>query len=158
MIITTSLVTQPSLPFSSQPEVSILPSYEIPLSTEVSLRYPVNQVKINQGFRFFHPGVDLGGHTEDPVYPIAKGVVVVREFSRFGYGNSIVIDHGNGLKSRYAHLSRIDVHDTDFVDPRYPIGLLGSTGRSTGPHLHLEIYQDGNRINPLAYLSTVNAR
>lgn len=156
MILTTSLITRMSptdIINTGTSEQNILPVAQTPLTTEISLRYPLNTIKINQSFSWYHPGVDLGGKTGDPIYPIAKGIVEITEYNRFGYGNSVVIDHGKGLKSRYAHLSRIDVRTGDDVNPNSSIGLVGSTGHSTGPHLHLETMQDDTRVNPLVFLS-----
>lgn len=150
MIITTSLVAPTSNVMANiEPETPVLVQEEVPVTTEIVVRYPLdNEPRVTQGFYFLHPGIDLKGVTSDPVYPVMKGVVEITEFSRFGYGNSIVVDHQNGLKSRYAHLSRIDVRQGDEVNPKSSIGLIGSTGHSTGPHLHLEVYQNGRVVNP----------
>ena len=160
MVITTSLISHSSnasLAYSMTDEKNVLPVVQAPLTTEVSLRLPLNTIKINQKYSWYHPGVDLGAKIGEPIYPIAKGTVEISEFSKFGYGNSIVITHANGLKSLYAHLSRIDVRPGDEVNPTNPIGLVGSTGRSTGPHLHLEVSQDEKRLNPLQYLGSVSS-
>ncbi|OGY13058.1 MAG: hypothetical protein A3F61_01655 [Candidatus Blackburnbacteria bacterium RIFCSPHIGHO2_12_FULL_41_13b] len=152
MIVTTGLLVPGSVAHEEPVETLVLPGFPTQIATEVKIRYPVEKVKLNQGFSYFHWGVDLDGEIGDPVYPIEKGKVESREFSRFGYGNSIIIKHEDGLKSRYAHLSRIDVRDGDEVDPATAIGKLGNTGRSTGAHLHLEIYDNGKPINPAVLL------
>ena len=69
-----------------------------------------------------------------------------------GYGNMVLINHGNGFKTRYAHLSQIMVISGQNVARGVAIGRMGSTGHSTGPHTHFEIYLNGTRINPLSYL------
>lgn len=122
------------------------------LVTEKGIQSPVNYLKVNQGYSFFHPGIDIGGPVGEPIKPIKSGQVVEAGYSRGGYGNSVVVDHGNGLVSRYAHLSKIETKTGNTVDMNTEIGKLGITGRTTGPHLHLEIRQDGAAINPLTVL------
>lgn len=123
-----------------------------PLETEKGVIYPVAKIKINQGYRLFHPGIDLDGETGDPVYPIMGGQIETVERTRFAYGNSVIINHGNGIKSRYAHLSKIEVQEGQKVTHITEIGQVGSTGWSTGSHLHLEVYEGGRTINPLSVL------
>ena len=131
----------------------ITTSLEANLTTEITVRYPLKTIKITQGFRLFHPGIDFDGITGDPVYPIMKGVVEAVEYSRFAYGNSIIINHNNGYSSRYAHLSKVNVAQGIEVTPFTVIGEVGSTGRSSGDHLHLEVYEKGRAVNPLSILS-----
>lgn len=118
------------------------------LSTQKALQYPLDHYKINQGYNFFHPGLDLGAGVGEPIKPIKSGVVIEAEFTKSGYGNTVLIDHGKGLTSRYAHLSVIEVKKGDEVLTSKEIGKVGITGRSTGPHLHLEIRQNGIPLNP----------
>lgn len=106
------------------------------------------------GHQAFHEGVDFTTETGTPVRAAAGGVVVYSQFNNSGYGNSIEIDHGNGMVSRYAHLSKMDVKEGDIVLRGQRIGLVGSTGRSTGPHLHFEIRIGGAPQNPANYLQT----
>jgi hypothetical protein len=135
-----------------EPEVSILEVGQASLPTEAEFRYPTVTVDLNQGFHYFHWGIDLGGDLGDPIYPIAKGTVVERKFERFALGNAVIVKHEDGLESIYAHLSRVDTLVGDGVNPNAPIGKMGSTGRSTGPHLHLEVYKDGRVVNPRSVL------
>ncbi|MDO8503715.1 MAG: M23 family metallopeptidase [bacterium] len=135
-----------------EPEATTLNAPDQPISTEINAQYPIEVVKFNQGFNFFHPGVDLDGVKGDPIRPIMKGRVVARQFSRWAYGNAIVIDHGDGLQSLYGHLSKIMVFEGDEVDTRTIIGEMGSTGRSTGDHLHLEVHKNGRPVNPRGFL------
>lgn len=125
---------------------------QIVLSTEKGIQYPTNPVKITQKYSFFHPGLDLDGLTGDPVKPIKPGKVASVEKSKFGYGNEVIIDHGNQVTSLYAHLSVIEVSEGQEVDMNTQIGKMGSTGRSFGDHLHLEIRDHGKAINPLSVL------
>lgn len=122
------------------------------LVTEKGIQLPLAKYVLNQGFGFFHPGVDLGAEVGDPVKPVKNGKVIEAGWSIFGYGNTILIDHGEGLSSRYAHLSKIEVKSGDGVTTNTEIGKVGVSGRSTGPHLHLEIHQNGIPINPLTVI------
>jgi murein DD-endopeptidase MepM/ murein hydrolase activator NlpD len=123
-----------------------------PLKTEKSLQFPLSKVKINQGFSVFHPGLDLGAEIGDSIKPIKAGVITESGYATDGYGNTILIDHGKGLTSRYAHLSKIEVGVGQNVTTDTEIGKVGITGHTTGPHLHLEIRQDGTPLNPLLIL------
>lgn len=123
------------------------------LKTQKSLQYPLDNVKINQGYSYFHPGVDLGAPVGVPVKPIKAGSVIEAGYSNYGYGNTVLIDHTNGLVSRYAHLTKIEVTNGENVTTETEIGTVGTTGRSSGPHLHLEVLNEGKSINPINYLS-----
>jgi murein DD-endopeptidase MepM/ murein hydrolase activator NlpD len=125
---------------------------ETPITTMVSIQNPVQNIKITQGYKFFHPGLDLDGETGDQIKPIKAGVVEYAESESFGYGKHIIVDHGDNLKTLYAHLSKINVKAGDTVDTNTTIGLMGSTGHSTGSHLHFEVRQNGLPINPLSIL------
>ena len=123
------------------------------LVTQKGMQYPVESVKINQGYKFFHPGIDLGGQKGTPIKPIMPGVVSYAGWVYSGYGNLVIISHKNGFDSYYAHLSKIEVKTGQVVDINTEIGKMGTTGRSTGSHLHLEIHQNGVSLNPLTVLS-----
>ncbi len=99
----------------------------------------------------FHPGLDIGGERGDVVAVPANGIVTEAGW-KGGYGNMIEVDHGNGLKTRYGHLSRIAVQIGETVQRGQIIGLIGSTGRSTGPHLHYELRLFDKPINPRRFL------
>lgn len=118
--------------------------------------------KINNEFGFrrnpfggrsyeFHAGMDIGGERGDMIIAPANGIILNADWQG-GYGNMIEIDHGNGLITRYGHLSRIGVQVGDTVQRGQPIGLIGSTGRSTGPHLHYELRLNDKPINPRRFL------
>ncbi len=126
---------------------------EINLKTLKGIQYPVQDIKITQRFSFFHPGIDLDGVTGDSVKPIKAGKVTGVEHSKFAYGNSVIVNHGNQLESRYAHLSEIEVKEGQEIDTETEIGKMGATGRAFGDHLHLEVYDHGRAINPLTVLS-----
>jgi murein DD-endopeptidase MepM/ murein hydrolase activator NlpD len=101
----------------------------------------------------FHSGQDIDAQTGDPVVAGASGRVTFVGWQN-GYGQLIVIDHGGGLTTRYGHLSHIDVSQGQWIERSQFIGRVGSTGRSTGPHLHYEIRINDEPVNPLQYLLT----
>jgi murein DD-endopeptidase MepM/ murein hydrolase activator NlpD len=98
-----------------------------------------------------HTGIDMRGDTGDPVRATANGTVTIAGVNG-GYGKMIEIDHGNDIATRYGHLSEIDVKVGQIVKLGQIIGKIGSTGRSTGPHLHYETRIDGEAVNPEKYL------
>ena len=99
----------------------------------------------------FHAGLDLTGQTGEMIHAAANGVVV-RAGWWGGYGKVVVIDHGNGMETRYGHLSRFHVKEGDVIRQGQVIGGMGSTGRSTGTHLHFEIRLDGRPLDPQPFL------
>lgn len=108
---------------------------------------------ISQYFAWYHPGVDIANRSAPGIAASDGGTVVVAGWpDAGGYGNRVVIDHGNGYTSLYAHLSNIYVSVGQTVTRGQLIGQMGSTGRSTGTHLHLEIHYKGVALNPLAIL------
>ena len=106
---------------------------------------------ISQGYRGSHRALDLNRLNGWGIYASAAGSVNITSL-RYGYGNHIDLNHGNGWTTRYAHLSEFRVKDGDYVQQGQLIGIMGSTGRSTGPHLHFEIRFNDNPVNPLSYL------
>lgn len=103
------------------------------------------------GAAAMHSGMDFRGETGTPIRATGAGKVLRAEVSG-GYGNMVELDHGNGLTTRYAHLSAFDVKPDQIVLPGAIIGRLGSTGRSTGPHLHYETRLAGEASNPLKFI------
>ncbi|WP_292009181.1 M23 family metallopeptidase [Chryseobacterium sp.] len=99
-----------------------------------------------------HSGTDFRGKMGDPVISTAEGKVSFAG-QKGGYGNCIIIDHGFNLQTLYGHLSKINVKAGDSIKGEKTIGAIGSTGRSTGPHLHYEIHFKGERINPELYFN-----
>lgn len=98
-----------------------------------------------------HQGVDISGPTGEPIYATGNGKVVDVGHDFFGYGNFVLIDHGFGYKTRYAHLSEAIVNIGDEVKRGTQVGLMGNTGRSKGPHLHYEVIYRNKPVNPLNY-------
>jgi murein DD-endopeptidase MepM/ murein hydrolase activator NlpD len=140
--------------FISNPEeeLTIPNSQIIQLTTEETIRVPLDSFVVSQGYHTFHRAVDLNEIAGAPVYPIMEGIVEEVNYSRFSYGNHVIIDHGSGFESLYAHLGKIVVKKDEEVDKNTVIGTVGSTGLSTGPHLHLEVYDHGQPFNPLTIL------
>ena len=103
------------------------------------------------GGRRFHNGIDIGAPHGANVFAADSGSVLISEYSS-GYGNYVVLSHGNGMTTLYAHLSSRSVSAGTTVSKGQVIGLIGSTGVSTGPHLHFEVSVNGSRINPMTKL------
>ncbi len=99
-----------------------------------------------------HPGIDIDGNEGNPIYAADNGVIVYAGWNNWGYGNVIVINHANGWQTLYAHLSAYYVACGQFVYQGNSIGSMGSTGNSTGAHLHFEMMYNGVRVNPHDYL------
>jgi len=99
----------------------------------------------------YHAGIDIGGRSGDPVYAAADGVVSAVGYDR-SHGYYVIIKHENGLKTNYFHLRKYLVSKGQKVEKGEKIALLGSTGRSTGPHLHFEVVENGKNVDPLNYL------
>lgn len=108
-----------------------------------------------QSTNSYHQGVDLVGSDSKHIYPVNNGTVVYVKKISSGYGHHILINHGDGVWSLYAHLRDIYVKDGQVVNKNTILGVEGSTGRSTGSHLHLEIRQsaEGSQINPITFLN-----
>lgn len=107
------------------------------------------------GGQQFHDGLDIGAPRGTPVYASAEGKVikVVHHYRpNHSFGKYVVIDHGNGIQTRYAHLNSINVRQGDKVKRFDQIGRVGSTGRSTAPHLHYEVAVNGKAVNPMHYI------
>jgi len=143
-----------SLLFDQQLEQNTVPS-----------RMPIRNSYITSGFGFrrdpfgrgttFHRGIDFHAKVGDPVLSVADGVVRFSGGKR-GYGNVVEIDHGNGYVTLYAHNSRNTVKEGDLVRVGQEVAKAGSTGRSTGAHVHFEVWKDGQLMNPRQFLGQGN--
>jgi len=137
-------------PLVQQPVVAV-PSIR-PLSAGyVSSGYGMRRHPV-LGRRKAHKGIDLAAPTGTPVYATADAIVGKAYYSR-SYGKVIYLDHGGDLETRYAHLSGMTVSAGQRVRKGQLIGYVGSTGRSTGPHLHYEVRVDGLAVNPIPYMN-----
>jgi murein DD-endopeptidase MepM/ murein hydrolase activator NlpD len=126
------------------------------------VRSPVRRSYITSGFgyradpfgrgRAMHKGIDFDANVGDAVMSVADGVVSFAGV-RSGYGNTIEVDHGNGYVTRYAHNSRLTVKAGDLVRAGEQVARAGSTGRSTGAHVHFEVWDNGKVVNPRKFLA-----
>jgi len=108
---------------------------------------------ISQGYSWYHQAIDIANKSLPQIVACDSGTVMIAGWpSPWAYGNRVLIDHGNGYQTLYAHLSSIYVSPGQRVKKGQVIGKMGSTGRSTGPHLHLEIRKNGANLNPLSLL------
>lgn len=127
----------------------------IPSRGTGKLTWPANggYVSSYQGKRWgsYHKGIDIAGPSNRRIVAADHGVIESAGYNNSGYGNKIVINHNNGMKTVYAHLASFQVKAGQVVEKGAAIGIMGSTGRSTGIHLHFEVYQDGNLQNPMKY-------
>jgi len=125
----------------------------LPAATGGKMYWPSSCYRISQYFRNWrHTGVDIACPYGTSIRAAESGVVNRVQYGRTGYGYNIIIAHGGGKQTLYGHLSRIDVEPGQSVEKGEVIGLEGSTGRSTGPHLHFEVRINGSRVNPLNYI------
>ena len=107
---------------------------------------------ISQGFSFYHRAIDITDDYGAPIKPLGAGRVEFTGFMADGHGNTVVIDHGNGLKSLYAHMSKINVSVGNEVPSGSTIGFIGLTGHTTGPHVHVEVVDNGISVDPAKLL------
>lgn len=111
-----------------------------------------NNTGVSQYFHLGHPGIDLTAPLGTKIYPLREGVVIEVSSTKWDYGRSVVIDHGNGLQTRYAHMGKMFVQEGERITTDKAIGEIGITGKTTGPHLHFEVIKNGDRVNPSPYL------
>ena len=151
MIFTANLIDTSTDKSFNNEEINLR---EVPLilTTEKTVQYPLKEIKISQGYKFYHPGIDFDGITGDEVYPIMNGRVREINYSKLAYGNAVLIDHEGNFSSLYAHLSQIDVKPGQELSKSDTIGNVGSTGFASGDHLHLEIHKNGKPIDPSTVL------
>lgn len=154
------LQTEATIP--SEPPVVLvrqdLVSTYIPAETSIHTQpreyvRPVAFTHIGQDFRAGHPAYDLNAPLGSSVYAFTAGQVYFMEDGLFGYGRHIILDHGHGLFSLYAHLQSFNVESGQVVQAGDKIGEVGMTGYTTGPHLHFEVHDSGLPVNPGSYLS-----
>ena len=118
----------------------------MPIEGRVTSRFGRRSDPFNNTTRM-HRGLDIAARQGTPIRPIRPGKVVFSG-SRGGLGNAVIIDHGEGIRSVYGHCHELNVRAGDTVGAGTVIATVGSTGRSTGPHLHLEVHQNGEAVNP----------
>ena len=130
---------------------SVTPNFWPTDSGELSSRYGYRQDPFGYGSDF-HPGIDIAGNYGDPVYASAAGYIEQASWNG-GYGRYIKISHGNGYETAYGHLSSMEVEAGESVKKGDIIGYVGSSGYSTGPHLHFEVLVNEQTVNPLKVLN-----
>lgn len=130
------------------------PAFTTPIvPSDGKMYWPSSCQRITQYFRsWIHTGIDIACGGGNPIRAAESGVVSRVQYANYGYGYNITINHGGGKQTLYAHLSRILVENGQQISKGQVIGLEGSTGRSTGPHLHFEVIINGLKVNPLNYL------
>ncbi len=115
--------------------------------------WPTVGHRITQYYSWRHHAIDIANRIGTPIYAAADGVVIIAAYGwNGGYGNTIIIDHGNGIRTRYGHASKLFVKVGERVKKGENIAAMGSTGHSTGPHVHFEVIVNGVRRNPLNYV------
>ena len=134
-----------------------LGSYHTSYSAEIPSIWPSSgDVSSPYGMRWggsdFHPGIDIANDYDTPIVATADGVVTFAGYNSGGYGNMVDIDHGNGLTTRYGHAEEVVVEAGQAVRRGQIIAFMGSTGFSTGPHVHYEVRVNGEVVNPENYL------
>lgn len=129
--------------------------YALPVDGVVSSPFGLRQDPLGGGQRV-HEGIDIAASSGSPIRALAAGRIVFSGWVE-GYGNLVAIDHGNGMVTRYAHTEANLVSVGEEVVAGQNIALVGSSGRATGPHLHLEVLQDGRPIDPRSFLTLASS-
>ncbi|MGE5702920.1 MAG: peptidoglycan DD-metalloendopeptidase family protein [Clostridia bacterium] len=151
--------TKPMLAGSFQARRQMAQAASRSMARSRMMNWPVEGATVTSGFGTrwgkLHKGIDLWNEKEGktPIAAAKEGVVVEAGANRSGYGYMVVIDHGEGLQSFYAHLRKISVYLGQEVERGETIGYMGRTGDSTGYHLHFEVRQDDIPVNPIRYLT-----
>lgn len=123
----------------------------MPYNGEITSHFYYRSNPFSKGGREFHSGIDIRGAKGDPAKTTADGVVKFAGY-KGGYGYVVMVEHEEDFETRYAHLSKLKVKKGDKVSVGDVIGLIGSTGRSTGPHLHYEILYKGKKLDPKTFM------
>jgi murein DD-endopeptidase MepM/ murein hydrolase activator NlpD len=165
--LTSRPYTEVIMPYLNREQIEI---YSLLMRTKGSRQYLRNVFDFNwipyissyygyrihpiEGGKNYHKGIDIAVSQGTPIFAGMKGTVTTVGFDAVEYGNYVAISDGKGLVAKYAHLSEVLVTERQSVLPNDIIGKVGSTGQSTGPHLHLEIIKDGIYLNPLYFVET----
>lgn len=122
------------------------------INTETTFEKPLVNFKLSQFYSYWHQGIDMTTSEGSPVYAIDAGYVEATNSHLWGYGKHVIVNHGHDFKSLYAHLSSFETVAGRHIERGELIGRVGSTGWSTGDHLHFEVYYQGVAVNPLEVL------
>lgn len=156
--LTPAAATDEAFAVPEAPPVTAVATAAGPVMRMITFQEPVRGYGVNSAFGMrrlpgsaarHHDGVDIAAPTGTGVRVAAEGRVLRTGYDAGGYGRFIEVQHPNGMSSLYGHLSRIDVASGDAVASGQRIGLVGSTGRSTGPHLHFEVRRGDRQVNPV---------
>lgn len=151
-----------------QPTLTIPPLTQVVARAEFSQQQQIDSSKLSEAFnlphpgylstRFsaWHPGVDIATGLGMPIHPIASGTVTEVNYGFWGLGHYVVVEHQDGFKSSYGHMGKIYVRKGDSVTPASILGEVGMTGRTTGPHTHLELTKNGEYIDPQKVLPAID--
>jgi murein DD-endopeptidase MepM/ murein hydrolase activator NlpD len=139
---------------TSTPKLYIKAPLDLPLKSKITSRFG-NKRLFNGVLKSYHSGTDFRAKTGTPIHAVANGRVVLTK-KRFFAGNSVIIDHGQGIYTCYYHLSRFRVKAGERVKRGDVIGLAGATGRVTGPHLHYSVRVNGVQVDPIQFTRTVD--
>lgn len=149
----------PTTPVATRPRYTpppiptdIQPTGTTAVPSNSRLQWPTVHRRITQYFSWRHTGVDIADRVGTPLYAAEDGLVITAGWNNGGYGNYIIIDHGGNLHTLYGHASRLFVKAGDRVTRGQEIAAMGSTGRSTGPHIHFEVRINNRVVNPLLYI------
>lgn len=132
-------------------QVIVNPQYSMGSGAGGQLSWPTNGL-ITQNPVWYHMALDIANSSAPPIAAAGSGTVILVQSWTYDYGHHVIIDHGNGISTLYGHLSDMYVHVGDKVSQGQSIGRMGSTGRSTGIHLHFEVRVNGRSVNPRSYL------
>lgn len=158
LIIPGGVITAPSIRATTTravvnvaPVAKLFTNSPAPADTGGTLFWPAGVRRISQYYSWRHTGLDIAGPTGTPLYAADPGIV---EFSGWlnGYGYNVLVNHQNGIKTRYAHASKLFVSKGEYVTRGQTLAAMGSTGWSTGPHIHFEVIVNGVKKNPLSYI------
>ncbi len=150
-------ITEDNSVLATDREMDNIAEYYVNTYKKPTTHFPTNSHNVSSSYGYrsrgdFHTGIDLCGNKGDNIYAYKSGTVIKTQYSNRSYGNMILLKHSDGTQTRYAHLSSIVVSNGQYVNCGQIIGYMGSTGNSTGNHLHFEIIVNGNTINPYNYI------
>lgn len=154
----TSSYTPPTTAATNTATTIVYTTSGIPANVAVSgtrLQWPTSEYVVTQYYHYGHTGLDISGarRFDAPLYASESGTVIKAQGGwNGGYGNYIIIDHGGGWQTLYAHASKIFVTPGEYVERGQAVAMMGTSGRSTGPHIHYEVRINGAKMNPLSYI------
>jgi len=145
---------RPATPITTSSRLASVSKIFSPVTSSPSagMLWPTSARRISQYYHWRHTGLDIDGDTGDHIWASESGTVTLSTCTRWGYGCYVIVNHGGGKETLYAHFIKLFVKKGQRVDKGQVLGEMGSTGRSTGSHLHYEVRINGARLNPLQYI------